>query len=142
MSSYPALVVSRPTHAGGGLIRVMIVDDHPDLREIVATYLAADAELEIVGSANNAGDALALVERANPSVAIIDQRIGPELGSDLCRRIREVAPSTHCVIFTGLKAAETEEWSSAGGASAVISKGDDLRLLVSRIKEIASSDPP
>jgi len=70
------------------MIRILLVDDHPLLREGLAHLIAAESDLEVCGMAGSVQEALALVESESPDLVISDLtlpgRNGLELIKDLC----------------------------------------------------------
>ena len=60
-------------------IRLMIVDDHPVVRDGLRGMLAGDPDLDVVGEASDGAEALALVESLRPDVILMDLRM-PRLG--------------------------------------------------------------
>jgi DNA-binding LytR/AlgR family response regulator len=69
--------------------KVLIVDDHPVVREGLAMHLATQPDLEVGGEAEDLAGALALVESARPDVAIIDISLKNSNGIELIRRIKD-----------------------------------------------------
>lgn len=69
-------------------VRVLIVDDHPVVRDGLAAQLATEPDLEVCGEAEDVPGALALLKSARPDVAIIDVTLKNGNGIDLVKRIR------------------------------------------------------
>ena len=81
-------------------LRVLIVDDHPVVRDGLRGMLAGQAEFEIVGEAATGAEAVALVARERPDVVLMDLRM-PEMGGvEAIRRLRETAPSVRVLVLT------------------------------------------
>ena len=79
---------------------VFVADDHAILRDGLATLLAAQPDMEVVGTAANGREALAEVIRLAPKVAIIDISM-PELdGIEAARRILAANPNIHVMILS------------------------------------------
>ena len=68
--------------------RVLIVDDHPVVREGLAAQIAAQRDLEVCGEAEDVAGALAVFERTRPDIAIIDISLKNGNGLDLVKRLR------------------------------------------------------
>ncbi len=82
-----------------GKITVLIADDHPAVLEAVASYLQAHG-IEVVGRAQDGEEAIELIERRLPQVAVVDVRM-PKLGGiDVARRLRG-RTETQLVLFSG-----------------------------------------
>lgn len=80
-------------------VTVLVADDHPAVLEAVASYLQ-DHGLEVVGRAQDGVEALELIERRLPQVAVVDVRM-PKLGGiDLARKLRGKS-DTQLLLFSG-----------------------------------------
>ena len=106
------------------MINVLLVDDHPVMRELLRQVLEVYSDLSIVAEAVNGEDAVTLASRLQPAVAIVDIRMPMMNGIEATKRIRVQSPST---IVIGLTAGEPDhadmEMISAG-AIKVIDKAD------------------
>src|SRR5579863_8138280 len=69
--------------------RVLIVDDHPIVREGLASLLSKQPDFKVCGEAEGVQDALRLVEELHPDVVTVDIALKTGDGLDLIRRIRE-----------------------------------------------------
>jgi DNA-binding NarL/FixJ family response regulator len=82
------------------VIRLLIADDHPVVRDGLRGMVAAEPDLEVVGEAGNGLEALALVPRVRPDVALVDLRM-PELdGVATIRILRERHPEVRVLVLT------------------------------------------
>jgi DNA-binding NarL/FixJ family response regulator len=82
------------------LIRLLIADDHPVVRDGLRGMVAAEPDLEVVGEAGNGLEALALVPRVRPDVALVDLRM-PELdGVATIRALRQRHPEVRVLVLT------------------------------------------
>ncbi|HLI68887.1 MAG TPA: response regulator transcription factor [Ktedonobacteraceae bacterium] len=82
------------------MIRLLIVDDHEMVREGLKAILVAEPDFSIVGDAANAEQALELIERLKPDVALVDIRLPGTNGIELCRLASERYPGTAVIILT------------------------------------------
>lgn len=82
------------------MIRLLIVDDHEMVREGLKAMLVAEADFSIVGEAADAEQALELVERLRPDVALLDIRLPRMSGIEVCRVMTERFPETAVIILT------------------------------------------
>ena len=69
--------------------RVLIVDDHPAVREALAMRISRQSDLEVCGEAADVSDALRLVADTDPDVAVIDISLKTGCGIDLIKRIKD-----------------------------------------------------
>lgn len=82
-------------------IRVLLVDDHTMFREGVRIRLDLESDFEVVGEAETAGQALALVGELEPEVVILDIRLPDLSGIELTRQIRGKWPDVKILVLSG-----------------------------------------
>ena len=81
-------------------IRLLIVDDHPLVRDGLRGIFAADPGIEVVGEASTGTEAIVQVSRHHADVVLMDLRM-PEMGGvEAIRRLRQTAPSTRVLVLT------------------------------------------
>lgn len=80
---------------------MLIVDDHPLVREGTQALVAAHPGIEVVGSAANAATARRLLTECEPDVMLLDIRLPDATGLDVARFAQAVRPSTAVLILTG-----------------------------------------
>ena len=89
------------THPGGaGLIRIMLVDDHPVVREGLRGMLEAEPDLTVVGEAGSGDEAVALDRVALPDVVLMDLRMPGLDGVGATKRILREQPGRRIVVLT------------------------------------------
>lgn len=81
-------------------MRVVLVDDHRVVREGLKAMLGDVSEIEIVGEAEDLGEALVAIENGRPDVVLLDVRLRRSSGLDACRIIRERHPEVSVVFLT------------------------------------------
>jgi DNA-binding NarL/FixJ family response regulator len=81
-------------------IRCVIADDHPPIVDAISRVLAAHG-IDIVGTAGNGLDALDVMKREAPAVALIDVRMPGISGMDVARRAVKEAPGSAICLYTG-----------------------------------------
>lgn len=81
-------------------IRVLLVDDHEIVRLGLMTLINDQADMEVVGEAGNASDALLQVEKLLPDVVLMDIRLPGQSGIEATRQISQRFPQSRVIILT------------------------------------------
>jgi DNA-binding NarL/FixJ family response regulator len=79
---------------------IVIADDHPVFRRGLRTIIEAESDFEVVGEANDGEDALALIERSQPAIAILDISMPKLDGLEIANRLRELGSSVKIIFNT------------------------------------------
>lgn len=117
-------------------ISVFLVDDHLVVREGVRVVLEQSGEIEVVGEAATAKEAVQRIAATRPRVAVIDVQLPDRPGTDLCAEIRSAHPDTACLMLTSFADDEALFESISAGASGFVLKqvrGDGLVEAVERV---------
>jgi len=80
--------------------RLLIVDDHAVVRTGLRMLLEGESDIEIVGEAENASDALNQISQLNPDVILMDIGLPDMSGIEATRKIKQLAPDTAVVALT------------------------------------------
>ena len=104
----------------------------------MADLLNAEPDLEVVGEAATAADALAEVLRCQPDVAVLDVRLQDGNGIAVCREIRSDHPDIACLIFTSFEDDQAVAEASLAGASGFVLKQIRSNALIESIRKVAS----
>ena len=120
-------------------ITVFLMDDHEVVREGVRTLLESTGEIEVVGEAANATDALARIPAVQPDVAVLDVRVPDGNGIEVCREVRNDG-RTHCLILTSYSDDEALFESIMAGASGYVLKQIRGSELISAVKRVAAGE--
>jgi len=82
-------------------VRVIVVDDHPMLREGTEALLARAPGIIVVGAAGEGGTALGLIEERRPDVLLLDLRLPDMSGIEVARQVRRRYPAVAILVLTG-----------------------------------------
>ena len=82
------------------MIRVVVVDDHPVVRDGLRGMLGTQDDFEVVGEAASGTEALTVIAAVRPDVAVTDLRLPAPAGADLVRLMRARAPETRVLVLT------------------------------------------
>jgi len=119
-------------------IRVFLLDDHEVVRRGIAATLDAEPDLTVVGEASNASDALAVVRRCKPDVAVLDVRLGDGSGIDVCRQITSEFENVRPLILTSFDSDRALVDAGLAGAAGFVLKEIRGRQLTEAIRHVAS----
>lgn len=119
-------------------IKVFLLDDHEVVRRGVAALLSAEPDLEVVGEASNASQALARIPALRPDVAILDVRLPDGDGVSVCREIRSRMPEVACLMLTSFADDDALFDSVMAGASGYVLKQIHGTDLVGAVRTVAS----
>jgi two-component system, NarL family, response regulator DevR len=81
-------------------IHVLLVDDHALVRLGLMTLLNDQTDMEVIGEASTAGEAVKAVEKLNPDVVLMDIRLPGEGGIEAARQITKLFPKIKVVMLT------------------------------------------
>lgn len=118
-------------------IKILIADDHPLMRQGLATLLNAAPGLQIVGEAKNGADAVDKAGELKPDVIVMDLSMPVMDGVEATRRIRESNPETKVLILTTYGTSADIAHAIDAGASGALVKDAEYDRLVSAIRAIA-----
>jgi len=119
-------------------IRVFLLDDHELVREGIRSLLESDEEIEVVGEAATAAEALTRAPLAKPDVALLDVRLEEGDGITVCRDLRAAMPDLACLMLTSFADDEAMYASVMAGASGYVLKQIRSRDLIADVKKVAA----
>ena len=122
-------------------VSVLIVDDHEVVRVGLRTLLGKRKDLDVVGAAGSAEEAVAVAGETQPDVVVMDVRMPGESGVEACREIRSILPETRVLMLTSYADEDAVLASILAGASGYLLKdttGHDLAEAILRVASGAS----
>jgi DNA-binding NarL/FixJ family response regulator len=102
--------------------------------------LALEEDLEVVGEAGDATEAIPLARARLPDVILMEVEMPGMSGIEATERLRAAAPQSAVVIFTLRDAAVTREQARAAGAAAFVAKHQTEEELLATIRGVAATD--
>ena len=111
-----------PDDTGSGRIGVFLLDDHEVVRLGIAAMIDAESDLEVVGQAGSAKEALPAIDEAQPDVAVLDVRLGDGSGIEVCRDIRSANPDIACLMLTSFASDQAMVDAAMAGAVGFVIK--------------------
>lgn len=82
-------------------VRLVLVDDHEGIREILSDILGSNPDIEVVGQAGTGAALLQLCAEQNPDIILLDLMLPDMNGLDCIRSIRRSLPGARILIFSG-----------------------------------------
>ena len=128
---------NQPT-PGAQIIKVFLLDDHEVVRRGVAALLSAEPDLDVVGEAGTAEQALARIPALKPDVAVLDVRLPDGDGVTVCREIRSKMPNVACLMLTSFADDDAMFDAVMAGAAGYVLKQIHGTDLVGAVRTVAS----
>ncbi len=116
--------------------RVFIVDDHPLVREWLGSLLARESDLEVCGTAEDAGKALAAIANTRPDVAVVDLSLSRSSGLDLIKDIRLQHPAVQVLVLSMHEEISYPERAFRAGARGYVLKRESGSCVVAAIRTV------
>ena len=118
--------------------RVVVIDDHQSIRQMIARILTMDGHYELVGDSGSGLDGLRLCRLLKPRVAIIDLML-PELsGIELLRSLRDELRDTRVLIYSGSLNNSTVLSALQARPHGFVHKEDSLATLLEALRAVAA----
>ena len=117
--------------------RVMVVDDHPIMRNGLRDALEASGRLKVVGDAEDGEEAVRTVEELGPDVIVMDVMMPNKDGIDACREIMELLPGTRVLMLTASTEMDAVIEAIAAGATGYLQKYSGPEELVEAVLAVA-----
>ncbi|HKP61969.1 MAG TPA: response regulator transcription factor [Polyangiales bacterium] len=126
---------------GSAVRKVLVVDDHPIVREGITLLLAGQSDLQVCGSAVDIPSALQAVREHQPDVALIDLSLGPASGLDLIAMLSEDAEHEVSMLALSMhdEALYAKRVLQAGGRGYVM-KHEGTAVLLQAIRTVLAGE--
>ncbi|MGI5129962.1 response regulator [Pseudonocardia sp. CA-107938] len=120
-------------------ISVFLLDDHEIVRRGIAQLLELEDDIEVIGEAASAAQALARIPALRPDVAVLDVRLPDGEGVSVCREIRSaLTPAPACLMLTSYSDDEALFGAIMAGASGYLLKQVSGVDLVGAVRTVAA----
>lgn len=94
------MAASRPDRVPRQRNRVVVVDDQPDLRELIALILGDEDDFDVVGCAGDGAEAVRLVTELRPDLVVMDVAMPVMTGLEALKALRVTTPGTRVVMLS------------------------------------------
>ena len=119
---------------------ILIVDDHPLVREGLKSILRSAAEYEVIGQAGRARDALHLVKSVKPDLVLLDLSLPDKSGLEICREIRNISPPTRILIVSMHSKVDYIVKAFQAGATGYMTKESATASLLGGIERVLKGE--
>jgi two-component system, NarL family, response regulator DevR len=121
-------------------IRVFLLDDHEVVRRGVRDLLESEGDVQVVGEASTAAEALARVPAVRPDVAVLDVRLPDGDGVSVCRELRSQLPDLACLMLTSFADDEALFDAIMAGAAGYVLKEITGQDLIGAVHQVAAGN--
>jgi len=122
------------------VIRVLVADDHPVVREGICTMLELEDDIEVVGRAADGEQAVSLAREQHPDITLLDVQMPILDGIEALRRIRTDDPGARIIVLTTYRNEDYIFPSLRAGARAYLLKDASREELAGAIRAVASGE--
>jgi two-component system response regulator DesR len=120
------------------MIRVVLADDETLIRDAVAALLALEADIEVVAVAGSGTEALAVIERVRPDVAVLDLQMPGLDGIEVAERVARSVPGCGVAVVTSHGRPGYLKRALAVGARAFLPKTVSAGVLATAVRQVAA----
>lgn len=138
MNTHSAFSLDLPASAAGAL-RLVIVENHAMLLEGLVALLKLEADFDIVGTACNALDGIALARQLAPDVIITDLSLGEHSGIQLIAEVRKLTPAAKVLVLTAHGGEEHIKGALSAGARGYVLKDTGRAELFQAIRAVGAN---
>lgn len=121
-------------------IKIVLVDDHAVIRAGLRLLIQARSDMEVVGEAANAGDAIAVTTSTQPDVIVLDLNLVGESGLDCLPRLLAAAPRARVLVLTGVNDYEKHRQAARLGARGLVHKAKAAEVILKAIERVHAGE--
>ena len=117
-------------------VKILIVDDHPSVREGLALRISLHSDLEVCGEADSEDQALELVKLTGPDLVLVDISLKSGHGIELLKRIRSLDPAIKMLVISGFQESLYAERAFRAGALGYLNKQESNEKMIEAIRTV------
>lgn len=122
-------------------ITILLAEDHADVREGLKVLLESEADIQIVGEAQNGRQAVAFASKYCPDIVIMDISMPLIDGLEAARQILQNTPNTKVLVLSSHTEDAYIQHAKSLGASGYLLKQSDAKVLAATIRQAHQGDP-
>jgi DNA-binding NarL/FixJ family response regulator len=119
-------------------IRLLLVDDHPQVVLAMTAAFEDVPDIELVATASSIDGALTEAARLQPDVLLLDRRLPDGDGVEAIGRLLEQAPALRVLVFTGAADRDTADRVADAGGAGILLKAGVLEDMLTTIRNVAA----
>lgn len=116
--------------------KILIVDDHPTVREGLALRISLHPDLQVCGEADSEDQALELVKQTVPDLVLVDISLRSGHGIELIKRIRSLDPAIKTLVISGFQESLYAERACRAGALGYLNKQESNEKMMEAIRTV------
>ena len=117
-------------------IKAFVIDDHSLVRKWLGTLLQRQSDLQVCGETTNGPEAMKLIAKAKPDVAIVDISLEGNSGLELIKSIKETYPKVVMVVLTMHDESLCAERALRAGARGYVMKKEATKQIIPAIRRV------
>lgn len=121
-------------------IRILLADDHQNVRSQVRLRLGRERDFQVIAEATNSAQAIERARSLSPRIALIDPMMGDGLGLQSVRWMADHLPGTAVVVLTAVADTALQIELRKMGVCRILNKGIASSELVGILRDIGNSD--
>jgi len=121
-------------------VKILIVDDHPSVREGLAMRISLHSDLEVCGEAESEDAAIALVKETAPELVLVDISLRSGHGIELIKRIRKLNPAIRMLVISGFQESLYAERAFRAGANGYLNKQESNEKMIEAIRTVLAGE--
>lgn len=120
--------------------RIMIVDDHPMMRDGLTMRISSQADMEVCGEAATEDDAVELVKQISPDLVVVDISLQGGNGIELIKRIKALNPTVKMLVVSAFQESLYAERAMRAGALGYLNKQESNEKLIHAIRTVMKGE--
>ncbi len=121
-------------------LRIMVVDDHPMMRDGLVMRISSQSDMEVCGEAESEDGAVELAKQVCPDLALIDISLKSGDGIELIKRLRMLNSSTKMLVVSAFQESLYAERAMRAGALGYLNKQESNEKLIEAIRAVCHGE--